>query len=89
MQGEAMTPNTATAAVEALPSIHNTEPYSLEYTLREAQKLDFRGNMIPHIWYHAITFENGKPDVTAILLLLKSSIGTAPKKSLMNIAEGS
>lgn len=32
-------------------------------------QLHFEGNIIPHTWYKAITFPNGKADVNAILIL--------------------
>ena len=32
-------------------------------------QLHFEGNIIPHTWYKAITFPNGKPDVNGILIL--------------------
>ena len=33
------------------------------------QQLNFSGNIIPHTWYQHITFENGKPDLLAIIFL--------------------
>lgn len=37
--------------------------------VNEISKMNFRGNIIPDNWYSAITFENGKPDLNAIIIL--------------------
>jgi DNA-binding Lrp family transcriptional regulator len=38
-------------------------------TVAAIGQLHFEGNIIPHTWYKAITFPNGKADVNAILIL--------------------
>lgn len=43
--------------------------YDLNETLLGMQQLRFTGNIVPHVWYKKITFDNGKPDVYGILLL--------------------
>lgn len=35
----------------------------------EIRHLNFEGNIIPHSWYSKITFENGKTDLVAIVIL--------------------
>jgi uncharacterized phage protein (TIGR02220 family) len=35
----------------------------------EIGKINFEGTVIPHNWFNSIKFENGKPDVVAIVLL--------------------
>jgi hypothetical protein len=38
-------------------------------TVEAIGRMHFEGNIIPHTWYKAITFPNGKADVNAILIL--------------------
>jgi predicted DNA-binding transcriptional regulator len=38
-------------------------------TVAAIGQMHFEGNIIPHTWYKAVTFENGKADVNAILIL--------------------
>lgn len=35
----------------------------------EMDKINLTGNVIPHTWYEKITFENGKPNLVAIIIL--------------------
>ena len=37
--------------------------------VQEISKMNFRGNVIPDTWYSLIIFENGKPDLNAIIIL--------------------
>lgn len=41
-------------------------------TVDAVGKLDFDGNIIPHLWYQNIVMENGKPDLIAIILLAET-----------------
>jgi len=43
--------------------------YDLEDALNQTRQLKLTGNVIPHSWYSRITFENGKTDLIAIILL--------------------
>lgn len=43
--------------------------YDVENTLQALHQLRINGNIIPHIWYKKITFDNGKPDLLAITIL--------------------
>jgi hypothetical protein len=38
-------------------------------TVAAIGKMDFQGNIIPATWYKAITFENGKTDLAAVIIL--------------------
>lgn len=38
-------------------------------TVAAIGQLHFEGNIIPHTWYKAIAFENGKADLNAIIIL--------------------
>jgi hypothetical protein len=53
---------------------HESEPQyttmsDLPPTVAAIGQMHFEGNIIPHTWYKAITFPNGKADVNAILIL--------------------
>lgn len=43
--------------------------YDLNSTLGQMRQLDTTGNIIPHSWYKAITFESGKPDLLGMMIL--------------------
>ncbi len=43
--------------------------YNLSNTIQAIYQMDFTGNIIPHIWYQKITFNNGKADLQAITIL--------------------
>lgn len=38
-------------------------------TVIEVGKISFTGNIIPHNWYKTLTYENGKPNFNAIIIL--------------------
>lgn len=38
-------------------------------TVIEVGKISFTGNVIPHNWYKTLTYDNGKPNLNAIIIL--------------------
>lgn len=44
-------------------------PNDITPTVAAIGQMHFEGNIIPHTWYRAIAFPNGKADVNAILIL--------------------
>ena len=47
-------------------------------------RLQFTGNVIPAAWYRTITRDNGKPNLTAIIICQMLCIGIGRWKSEMN-----
>ncbi len=43
--------------------------YDLDLTLRQMRQLDTTGNIVPHSWYKAVTFQNGKLDLLGMMIL--------------------
>lgn len=41
----------------------------LPAAVRELHTLNIEGNIIPHTWYRAVTFDNGKPDLNGVVIL--------------------
>lgn len=42
---------------------------TLPKAVEEIGQLNFDGNIIPHTWYQHLTYDNGKPNVNAIIIL--------------------
>lgn len=43
--------------------------YGITDTVKEIGTIGIQGNIIPHQWYETVTFENGKPQLNAIIIL--------------------
>ena len=44
-------------------------PLPKNHVVNQVGKLNISGNVIPHTWYQHIRFNNGKPDLAAIVIL--------------------
>ena len=49
--------------------VNNEENNTATQAVIDVGKINFTGNIIPHLWYQHITLENGKPDLLGIILL--------------------